>query len=181
MKDRRKINKLVKAIFADAVKTKSIKQTGDSFKTMAGLLEKNPEILVFFKDIFQSEERHGSVLKTIAGKADFSGVALMYIERLQAEHHMDWLPLIHESFQRKADLYLGQERATVMTPFKLSPSDRDALQEALNALTGRKVFLREYLDPTLIAGVKVRIGSMVFDGSLSNQLQRIEKEISNAR
>ena len=93
---------------------------------------------------------------------------------------IEWVPLISEYYQRLADEQFGREVAMVSTPFPLSKDDKKLLIKTLSSITGKKISLNEKIDSSLIAGLSVRIGSTIFDGSLSNQLQRIEKEICNA-
>ena len=87
---------------------------------------------------------------------------------------------VYEHYERLADAYLGQERAVITTPVPMSMEKRTALGKSLSRMTGKKIILREHIDPSLIAGVSVRIGSTIFDGSVSSQLRRIKKEICNA-
>ncbi|MFC1849746.1 ATP synthase F1 subunit delta [candidate division CSSED10-310 bacterium] len=181
VKDRKQIRKFAKALFNTAIQLKSVEQTALSLSTMASLFENNPDILSFFGNIFQSEERHQQVLNSIAKEADLDPLASEYFNILLELRHLNWVPMIFEYYQRLADDYLEQERATVYTPTSLEGIEKKSLINSLSSMTGKKILLHEEIDPSLIAGVSVRIGSMIFDGSLSNQLQRIEKEICDAR
>jgi F-type H+-transporting ATPase subunit delta len=68
-------------------------------------------------------------------------------------------------------------RAEVTTAVPL-PSDRtQAIERGLAQLTGRKVMLAAKVDPSIIGGVVARIGSTVYDGSVTTQLQRMKQRL----
>lgn len=180
MKDRKKISKLAKTIFIKAVNAKQVKATGDSLKVMSELISKTPEVLTFLSDIFQPASRHQQVLDELTSKLGFSPIAVSYFRGLLVERHIDWVTMLSAYYQRLADRHLNQEEAVVLTPLPLKREDRESLIASLSRITGKKIIMKEQIDPSLIAGLKVMIGSTIFDGSLSHQLQRIEKEIRHA-
>lgn len=74
---------------------------------------------------------------------------------------------------------LGKDRfsdtatqAIVTSAFALTADERSALRRALSEKLGADVALEERLDPELITGLVIHIGSLVIDGSLRNRLQR---------
>jgi F-type H+-transporting ATPase subunit delta len=70
-------------------------------------------------------------------------------------------------------------RAEVVTAIDL-PADRlAALQQSLAKATGRDVRLASRVEPDLIGGAVARIGSTVYDGSISRQLARIKETLSS--
>ena len=143
MKDRKQINKIAKSVFNAAIKAKTVEKTGNDLGYMAALLKNNPDVSHFFSDIFQPIERHLDVLQNIADKATFDKLSLAYITHLQQIRHLDWVTWVADYYLRLADDYLGQEHATVITPFPLQPKDKQTLTETLSAMTGKKIFLRE--------------------------------------
>ena len=65
-------------------------------------------------------------------------------------------------------------RAEVTTAVEL-PADRvAALQQGLAQATGREVQLETRVDPSIIGGAVARIGSTVYDGSVTTQLREVE-------
>jgi F-type H+-transporting ATPase subunit delta len=69
-------------------------------------------------------------------------------------------------------------RAELTTAVEL-PGDRvTALQQSIAAATGRRVHLQTRVDPAIIGGAVTRIGSTVYDGSVTTQLQRLKERLS---
>ena len=69
-------------------------------------------------------------------------------------------------------------RAEVIMAIGL-PADRvAALQQGLAQATGRQVQLDTRVDPSIIGGAITRIGSTVYDGSVTRQLQKMKEALS---
>ena len=46
-------------------------------------------------------------------------------------------------------------------------------------MTGKQVRMEVAIDPSLIGGVVAQVGSTIYDGSVSGQLERIKEAISS--
>jgi F-type H+-transporting ATPase subunit delta len=71
-------------------------------------------------------------------------------------------------------------RAEVVTAMPLSTDRVAALRDGLKRATGRDVRLESRVDPALIGGAVARIGSTVFDGSVTRQLERLKDTLTSA-
>jgi F-type H+-transporting ATPase subunit delta len=67
--------------------------------------------------------------------------------------------------------------AEVTTAAPLSDETREALTRALARATGADIRLTERVDPAIIGGVVARVGSLVFDASVANQLERMRQRL----
>ncbi len=68
-------------------------------------------------------------------------------------------------------------RAEVTTAAALPPERLQDIQRSLAAATGRTVDLTSRVDPSIMGGMVARIGSTVFDASITNHLQRIRQRL----
>lgn len=67
--------------------------------------------------------------------------------------------------------------AFVTTPLPLSEEERAMIADTLSSLVDRRVALEVTEDPSLIAGLKVKIADTVFDNSLRRQLTTIREKL----
>lgn len=67
--------------------------------------------------------------------------------------------------------------AEVISAVPLSPEHAQALAESLSTATGKRVTLSTKVDASLLGGVVARVGSVVYDGSVLRQLERIREEL----
>lgn len=88
--------------------------------------------------------------------------------------HEEWLDdLIDNGFIRLSGVSISSDvqAAKVVAAFTLSDEDRKKITAKLKEVLGREITLTEEVDPHLIAGFVISIGSMVFDGSLQNKIK----------
>lgn len=80
---------------------------------------------------------------------------------------------------------LRQERrvlqAEIVTAERLPDAQRALLGAALEQATGSDLTLTERVDPSIIGGVVAKVGSVVFDGSITRQLERLKQELLGGR
>jgi F-type H+-transporting ATPase subunit delta len=66
----------------------------------------------------------------------------------------------------------------VVTTATLLPGDRaEALARRLGEVTGKQVQLSTRVDPSIIGGVVAKVGSTVYDGSITTQLARMRQKL----
>ncbi|MSV28674.1 MAG: ATP synthase F1 subunit delta [Bryobacterales bacterium] len=81
------------------------------------------------------------------------------------------------SFEAEIDGRLGVVRADVRSAQALSADQVQALAAELARVTGKKVKLDPKVEPELIGGVQVRIGSTVYDGSVQGRLDALGRQL----
>lgn len=70
--------------------------------------------------------------------------------------------------------------AHVTTAEPLQPAEQDAVKAQLNRIVGKEIELRLQTDPSIIGGVVARVGDMLIDGSVINQLRRLRARLAAA-
>ncbi len=75
------------------------------------------------------------------------------------------------------DAYRGIEHAEVTTAVPLEPKDREVLSNRVGEILGRRVALDLRVDPSVIGGFVVRIGDMLIDGSVRQNLDSLGKNL----
>jgi len=84
------------------------------------------------------------------------------------------------AFQQVAMDASGRAVAQVVSAAPLDDSTRGPLIARLSALTKRDISLSESVDPDLLGGLRVTIGSKMIDGSLKRRLEAIQDSLLNA-
>jgi ATP synthase F1 delta subunit len=125
---------------------------------------------------FSLEERE-KIIKQIAGKVKLSDYILKYIL------HLTEIMLIinlSEIVKIAISLYLERKkraRAVVMTPVKIGKAQEDKLLASLKKLTDRDLDIEYVMDPSLLGGIQVKVGSMIYDTSIKSQLRLLKNEL----
>lgn len=89
------------------------------------------------------------------------------------------LPEIQQAFEAQLDELEGVARADVTSARELNEREKKRLRTVLERLSGRKVEPNYELDPALIAGAVVRVGSTIYDGSVRMQLERLRMKLES--
>ncbi len=84
------------------------------------------------------------------------------------------LPWIRERFEAMLMAHRGESRAEVVTALPLEEGQLRRLQEAIERHAGRRVRLDVRVDPELLGGLVVQIGSRRIDASLRTKLRNLE-------
>jgi len=84
---------------------------------------------------------------------------------------------IREAFQSEIDSRLGLIAASVRTARPLSEARQATVVEGLESITGKRVRPNYGVDPELIGGMVVRIGSTIYDGSVRGQLETLRRKL----
>jgi F-type H+-transporting ATPase subunit delta len=87
------------------------------------------------------------------------------------------LPDLLAAYRERLRDHQNVVRAEVTTATPLPPDRAKAIERRLAEMTGRTVMLETNVDPSIIGGVVARIGSTVYDGSLTRQLDRMKQRL----
>jgi F0F1-type ATP synthase membrane subunit b/b' len=105
-------------------------------------------------------------------------------EELKLATHAQWTKeLIDKGFDKLGEVKVveGTKEIKVITPFPLKDADKTRLERKVNEFLGKKMELKEELDPKVVAGIVVEIGSLVLDGSLRNKIMEESAALDAAK
>lgn len=83
-------------------------------------------------------------------------------------------------FREVADEAAGRLSAKVRSAAPLDEGQRSRLVQQLGALTGKTISLEESVDPGLLGGVSIILGSQMIDGSVRRRLQSLQGSLMRA-
>lgn len=139
----------------------------DESKEFKGLLV-NPQ--------FTLEEKEG-VIKQIAEKIKLSENTVKFIKHITDLRIISALPKI---IMIATNLYLEKKKkakAIVMTPIEISKDYETRLKTSMKRLTDRDVDIDVVMDPSLLGGILVKVGSTMYDSSIKGQLRLLRDEL----
>lgn len=82
-----------------------------------------------------------------------------------------------EAFQRLLRLELAKRHAVIESAAPLSPSTAETILSSLRQKYGADLTTEFQVNPDLIGGMRVKIGSDVYDGSVRNRLARLQEQL----
>lgn len=104
---------------------------------------------------------------------------LLNFLKVVARHgRMDCLREMHRSAQKLVNDLRGRREVIVETAVALDDGLRSQVTEHLQGSLQAEVILQERVDPSLIGGIRVRVGDTVFDGTVANQLRALRDQVA---
>jgi F-type H+-transporting ATPase subunit delta len=85
---------------------------------------------------------------------------------------------IARQFQTELNHRLGIVEAEITSARPLEEAESRELLAEVSRVTGKQVSARYKIDPSLIGGAAIRVGSTVYDGSVRGQLQKMKEQLS---
>ncbi len=125
---------------------------------------------------FTAEEVAG-VIKALAVKLNLSEGTVKFIQYLAGVGAIIGLA---EILTIATNLYLERQKkakAVVMSPIEISKERESALKASLKKMTDRDVEMEYVIDPSLLGGIRVKIGSIMYDTSVRGQLRLLKDEL----
>jgi len=143
---------------------------------LATAVDAVPELLRVQVSPAVPSEIKTAILDRILDRMEVDETTRRFVHVVQGHYRLEHLRAIADAFRDLVDRHRGRARATVETAAPLADEERRALLEAMSALTGAEVVARFADRPELLAGFRARIGSLVFDGSLVGQVERLSRQ-----
>ncbi|MEM9224575.1 MAG: F0F1 ATP synthase subunit delta [Pseudomonadota bacterium] len=129
--------------------------------------------------VFSTEDQVRA-LSAVLAKAKITGLAGNFVKLAAANRRLFVLPAMLKAFQELLSAHRGETVAVITSAEPLSEEHTEALTAALAEKAGGTVKLETHVDPSLIGGLIVRLGSQMIDTSVKTRLQGIKAAMKEA-
>ena len=133
------------------------------------LTESAPLKHVLASPVFSSQEKV-DVLSALSGRLGCPPMVNSFLAQLVKKNRAGFIPEIADAFALLADQAKGARQVTVASAGALSPAEQEGLRSRLRDLLRTDVDLAFRTEPRLLAGLQIRIGSMVIDSTVGSRL-----------
>lgn len=162
------------ALFSLAREQQTIDQVAAALKTFDDLIGESPDLRRLVRSPVFSADQQTQALGALLDKAGIAGVAANFIKLVATKRRLFAIRSMIADYNKLYDSWRGVARAEVTSAAALSEAHGAALKEALKGVTGgRAVEISVNVDPSIIGGLVVRLGSRMVDGSLKTKLNAI--------
>ncbi|EJF98344.1 ATP synthase subunit delta [Bartonella vinsonii subsp. arupensis Pm136co] len=151
------------------------------------VLDQNEDLKRFVKSPFFSVKEQVEVMRSVfeCMKFDDKGAGQIFGDFLRVvvvNRRLGALSGILHAFQRHVALSRKENSAQIVSARPLSSQQEQELRVALEGVVGGKVLLHTLVDPTILGGLIIRVGSSQIDTSLATKLSSLKlalkKEVS---
>jgi len=162
------------ALFELAQETHSTDEVAADLQTFGDLIASSEDLQRFIKSPVFSAEVQVKTLGALLGRAEITSVAAKFLKLVASKRRLFAVAGMIREFNALNDARKGVTRAQVTVAEPLKDEHVEAIKNALaNVSGGRDVEVSVKVDPEIIGGLIVQLGSRMVDGSLKTKLNSI--------
>ena len=162
---------------SEAGTVSSVESDLDNFDKALG---ESPELRALIRNPEISRSQIGAVMSGIADHLELSDLTKKFLGVLASNRRVSALPGMIRAFAAIAAAQRGEVQAEVASAHPLSDAQLTELEGKLRAREGRTVKLKSSVDPSLLGGLVVTIGSKRIDSSIRTRLNSLSQAMKSA-
>jgi ATP synthase F1 delta subunit len=162
----------------NTVETSAVPKVIEELTLFLKLLDSDKNIRIFFVSQIFSDDEKLKALKDVLSHVNASAETGKFLDLLISQGVLSALKEIIKASVALYEEKINKVTAQVTAPVALDDSYINRLKSALASLTSRDVDIESDIDPSLIGGFIVKVGSTVYDSSIKGQLQLLRAELT---
>ncbi len=163
--------------FLSAVDLNEVPQGIDQLSAIADLMEKDKSFRNLMVSPVFSADEIGRIISYLSVKLKMSGKVAKYLQYLVETGSISALSEIIGAIQAQYLEIKNRSKAVVTTSVQVGKDYAAQLSESLKRVTGGDIDLEFVLDPSLLGGVKIKVGSTMYDSSIKGQLGLLKDKL----
>jgi F-type H+-transporting ATPase subunit delta len=161
------------ALFELARDSKTIDAVEASLANVRAALEQSDDFARLVASPLVSRQDAAKAVAASAAAMGIDGTTKNFLGVLAENRRLSQLPAIIRAFRMLAANHRGETTAEVVSAHPLTAAQVDALKQQLRTRVGRDVAVDLSVDPTLLGGLVVKIGSQMIDSSIKTRLNTL--------
>src|SRR6185437_775573 len=162
------------ALYELADEQKILDPVAADLRALRGLVDESADLRRLIRSPVLSRAEQGKAVAALAERAGFQRLVANILGLLARNRRLFVLPEVIEAYLAELASRRGEVTAQVIAAQQLSEAQRQTLDEKLRRAVGGKVAIELRVDPSLLGGLIVKLGSRMVDASLSSKLQRLQ-------
>jgi F-type H+-transporting ATPase subunit delta len=161
------------ALFDLARDQRQIESVGKSLDALGQGLLDSKDLAELVSSPLVSREEAGKAFAALAPQLNLNPITANFLGVLARNGRKNELRNVIRAFRRLAAEHRGEVTADVTTARPLNDDQIAALKSQLRARAGREVTIDATVDPTILGGIVVKLGSQQIDASIRTKLNRL--------
>ena len=163
------------ALFELADNAKALDQVAQDLDTFKKLLAESAELARLIASPVIGRELQGKALLAVLDAAGIAGLTRNFVGTVAANGRARELPAMAQAFLAELARRRGETSAVVTSAVPLTEQQLQQLTDTLRGvLGGSKVSIDAQVNPDILGGLVVKVGSRLFDSSIRSKLQRLQ-------
>ncbi len=168
------------ALFELARDQKSVDSIKADLERFEAMLADSADLRRLVRSPVFAAEAQLRALSAVLDQTGISGISANFLKVLTANRRLFAVSDVIRAFRALVAKFKGEATADVTVAETLNARNLDALKTALKAVTGKDVALNVKIDPSIIGGLVVKLGSRMVDTSLRTKLNALKLAMKEA-
>ena len=168
------------ALFELARDEQSVDQVRADLDKFEAMLNDSADLKRLVRSPVFAADAQLEALTAVLDKAGIAGTSAKFLKVLTANRRLFAVADVIRAYRALVAKFKGEASAEVTVAEELSDKNLDALKAALKSVTGKDVALNVKVDPSIIGGLVVKLGSRMVDSSLRTKLNSIKNAMKEA-
>ena len=169
------------ALFELALSEKKLDAVEKDLSRFDAMLNGSQDLMRMVRSPVFSADEQLKAVDAILSKSRISGLAANFIRVIARNRRLYTMPQMLSAFRKLIARHKGEEAADVTVARPLTAAQKKELAAALKAVAGKSVSINEAVDPSILGGMIVKIGSRQIDTSLKTKLSSLKLSLKEAR
>ena len=161
------------ALFGLARDERQIDAVGRSLDSLDRALVESPDFAALIASPMVSRDEAGKALAAVGDGLKLDPLTANFLGVLARNGRKSALKDVIRTFRRLAADHRGETTAEVVTAHPLKDDQVAALKAQLRSRAGRDVTIDASVDPAILGGIKIKMGSQMIDASIQTKLNRL--------
>jgi F-type H+-transporting ATPase subunit delta len=168
------------ALFDLAVDQGAVDSTANDLAGLQALIDESGDLRRLIRSPLFSRDQQQAAMDAVLERAGISRLVRNFVAVVARNRRLFALEAMIKAYRELLARHRGEVTAEVVSAAPLSESQRAAVELALKQAIGANVTVNADVDPSLIGGMIVRVGSRMVDSSLRSKLQRLQLVMKGA-
>jgi F-type H+-transporting ATPase subunit delta len=170
------------ALFDLAIEERKLAEVEQDVMLLQGLLDESEDFRRMVRSPVFSADEQGRAMAAVAQRAGVSALGINFVRLLARGRRLFALSDILKAFRQMLARHRGEVTADVATAHPLSDDQMAALTDTLSSSAGgKRVRINTKVDPSLLGGLVVKMGSRMIDSSLRTKLDNLKTRMKEVR
>ncbi|BCG92263.1 F0F1 ATP synthase subunit delta [Mesorhizobium sp. 131-2-1] len=162
------------SLFELALQANSVAKVEADLTSFEALLAGSADLSRLINSPVFSSEDQAKAIAAIADKAQITGLTGNFLRVVAKNRRLFAVPGMIKAFRRIAAEHRGEASAEVTSAHALTAEQQTELKAALKGVAGKDVAITVTVDPSLLGGLVVKMGSRQIDTSLKTKLNSLK-------
>jgi F-type H+-transporting ATPase subunit delta len=169
------------ALFDLAKENSKVDEIEGDLVNFQALLDESPDLVRLVRSPVIAADDQAKAIATILDKSGLGGgLTANFLKLVTANRRLFVVQDMIKAYRSLAAKARGEITAEVTSAFALNDEQIASLKETLKASVGKDVALQSRVDPAILGGLVVKVGSRMIDSSLKTKLQNMKAVLSGA-